>query len=341
MKEKKVLCYGEILLRGSPTANGMWLLENKLPIYLGGAECNVAHALAKWEMPVSYVSAMPDNFVSEGIISYLKGKGIDGSKIILSGDRIGLFFLQQGTDMKNRGVVYDRAGSSFASLRPGEIDWDAVLDDADWFHFSAISPALNQNATDVCREGLEAASKKGITISVDLNYRAKLWQYGKKPVDIMPELTSYANVIMGNIWAANTLLGIPLDEALIDKNKEAYVEHAQQSAERIFAAYKNCSTVANTFRFTDPNAEIRYYATFHQPGSTFFTPSFHTSNVADTVGSGDCFMAGLIYGLRLGNGPQKIVNYAASAAFGKLHELGDTTNQTVSEVETIAAKYVI
>lgn len=333
-KDKMVLCFGEVLLRASPPADGSWLSSNSLPIYLGGAECNVAHALALWNVPVSYLSAMPDNYLSESIKDHMSGKNIDTSRMLLTGDRMGIYFLQQGTDLKHRGVIYDRAHSSFAGLQPGTIDWDGLLEGIDWFHFSAISPALNESAVAVCKEVLEAASKKGITISVDLNYRAKLWQYGKKPDQVMPELTSYAHVVMGNIWAANTLLGVPLRDGLIAKNNsEAYVEHAAETSKAFIDLFPNCQTVANTFRFTETSAKVNYYATLYTSGQNYSSPTWRSDKVVDTVGSGDCFMAGLIYGLRSGNQPQDIINYASAAAFGKLHEVGDTTTQTISDVQ--------
>src|SRR5690606_20683682 len=136
-------------------------------------------------------------------------KNIDTSAIHYSGSRVGLYYLQQGTDVKNSGVIFDRAGSSFAQLKKGMINWDEVFEGITWFHFSAIAAALSQSAAEVCEEALQAASSKGITISVDLNYRNKLWQYGKQPIEVMPGLVKYCNLVMGNLWAANVMLGIP------------------------------------------------------------------------------------------------------------------------------------
>lgn len=335
----RVLSYGEILLRASPGANGHWLSAHSLPVYLGGAECNVAHALALWGIPVSYFSALPANYMSDSIRRHMEARGIDTSRMPMLGDRIGIYFLEQGADLKHRGVIYDRANSSFASLQPGMVDWDKVLDRISWFHFSAISPALNQTAAGLCREVLEAASAKGITISVDLNYRAKLWQYGKRPLDVMPELTAYADVVMGNLWAANTMLGTKLHQLLIDKNsQEAYLEHAAKTSEEIAAKFPRCRVVANTFRFTE-GAVVDYYAALYHRGENVHSPVFHSAQVSDTVGSGDCFMAGLIRGQLRGIGPQEVVNFAAAAAFGKLHVIGDTTTQTEEEIQQILEKH--
>src|SRR5688572_4830971 len=176
-----VLCFGELLFRMSPMLEREWIAQHKMPVYIGGAELNVASALAGWKVPVQYFTSLPDNYLSTEISAEIASRGINISNIRYTGERIGIYYLPQGADLQNKGVIYDRAHSSFAGLKPGEIDWDKVLEDCTWFHFSAISPALDQDIADVCLEGLKAASARKLTISVDLNYRTKLWKYGKKP----------------------------------------------------------------------------------------------------------------------------------------------------------------
>ena len=179
---------------------GNWLDENALPFYIGGAEANVATALALWGTPSAYFTALPDNALSQQIVKWLSAKKIDLSRVLYQGERMGLYFLPKGKDLKNAGVIYDRAHSSFSALRPGSIDWDAVLKDISWLHFSAISPALNKNAAAVCEELLDLLRvAKGVTISVDLNYRAKLWQYGVAPSVVMPGLVGSCDLVMGNL----------------------------------------------------------------------------------------------------------------------------------------------
>src|SRR4051794_15219285 len=208
---KPVFCFGELLLRMSPLRAAQWIHDASMPVYIGGAELNVANALACWQVPVQYCTALPNNTLSVDICSALTTNSIDVSAIHYSGKRIGIYYLPQGTDLKHGGVIYDRAHSSFSELQPGMINWDKELENVSWFHFSAINPALNENVVAVCKEALETAAKKGITISVDLNYRARLWQYGKHPVEEMPALVEHCDVIMGNIWSANALLGVPVD----------------------------------------------------------------------------------------------------------------------------------
>jgi 2-dehydro-3-deoxygluconokinase len=328
-----VFCFGELLLRMSPVLNREWIQTNTMPVYVGGAELNVATALARWGIPARYSTALPDNYLSKEICDEIQTKKIDTSAIHYSGNRVGLYYLPQGADMKNAGVIYDRAHSSFASLQPGMIDWDTVLKDVSWFHFSAISPALNENVVAVCEEGAAAASAKGITVSVDLNYRAKLWQYGKKPVEIMPRLAKYCDVIMGNIWAANSLLGISVDpEIHIDGKREDFLQHATKTSLAIQQAYPKCKTVANTFRFDAGDGGILYYAALYNGGQLYYTKELTAAKIIDKVGSGDCFMAGLIHGLYHGHDSQKVIDVAARAAFGKLMEKGDATSQEMSTI---------
>ncbi|MFA6057498.1 MAG: sugar kinase [Taibaiella sp.] len=329
---KKICCFGEILMRVSPPDN--WIERNQLQVYIGGAEANVATALANWNMPVKYLTAIPDNYVGRDIETYLQQKNIDTSGIAWQGNRVGLYYMQQGVDLKHSGVIYDRFYSSFYELKPGDINWDEVFEDVSWFHFTAISPALNINIAAVCKEALEAAQAKGITISVDLNYRAKLWKYGKDPVEVMPELVQYCDVIMGNIWAANTLLGISLDKNVeVVNQKGTYLDHAIKTSAEIQQKFPKCKTIAYTFRFDEPSSGIKYYAALYRDNTLYSSRQFELQHIADKAGSGDCFMAGLIYGLQHQHKVQDIIDFASAAAFGKLSEIGDASKQTVEDVQ--------
>ena len=160
----RTMCFGELLLRIAPDRDGQWLQDNLLPAYVGGAEANVAVALARWGLPVSYLTAMPDNALTTQLMAYLTSLNVDVSKTLLEGKRLGLFYLGRGNDMKSTGVVYDRADSSFCQLKPQAIDWDEKLRGINWLHLSAISPALSPSAAAVCEEALMAANQKGIRI---------------------------------------------------------------------------------------------------------------------------------------------------------------------------------
>ena len=334
----KVLSFGELLLRICPDGDGEWLAENKLPFYVGGAELNVATALALWDIPSAYFTALPENFMSEQIVGYMNNRNIDTSKIHHGGDRIGLYYLPKGKDLKNAGVIYDRANSAFAMLQTGTIDWDKVLDGVTWFHFSAICPALNQAAADVCLEAVKAASAKEITISIDLNFRAKLWQYGKKPSEIVPQLAQYCDLIMGNIWAAEKMLGIAVPEGIVEADdKNTYLEQAKKSSEEIIKQYPKCKWVANTFRF-DYQKGIRYYTALYTNNELLVSKEYLSEKILDKVGSGDCFMAGLIYGFYQNNDPLQTLNFATAAAYNKLYIPSDATTATVADIEKTLAE---
>ncbi|HZY38524.1 MAG TPA: sugar kinase [Mucilaginibacter sp.] len=332
-KSGSILSFGELLIRLCPDAGGKWLNSCQLPFYIGGAELNVANALTLWGLPSKYFTALPGNEISAQIISYLQKRNIDTSAIRFGGDRIGLYFLTTGQDIKNNGLVYDRAGSSFSTLKTGMIDWDEVLQGVGWFHFSAICPAIGQNVADVCMEALQAAEKKGITISVDLNYRAKLWQYGKSPMEVIPGLVKHCDLVMGNIWAAEKMLGINLIPPVHESGlKSAYLKESLRISQILMIKYPKCKAVANTFRFDITN-DIKYYTTLYTGNQLYQSHEYQTGSVVDKVGSGDCFMAGLIFGFYNDTAPQELLDFATAAAFEKLFVKGDAIDKTADEIK--------
>ena len=328
------MSFGELLLRICPDTEGNWLRQNSLAFYVGGAEANVATALALWGVPSAYLTVLPDNPVARQLVAYLGANGVDTSKILYGGARLGLYFLPKGKDLKNTGVIYDRAYSSFSRLKPGMIDWDAVLDDVGWLHFSAISPALNPAVADVCKEGVQAAAAKGVRVSVDLNYRAKLWQYGVPPLAVMPGLVGYCDLVMGNLWAAEKMLGIPVDERLTaGGGKEDYLEHARLTSAAIMERFPRVRQVAKTFRFDQGENGIRYFAALYSAGELYSSREYVSAAILDKVGSGDCFMAGLIRGICRGQSPAEMLGFATAAAFQKLFIPSDATSQRAEDIE--------
>jgi 2-dehydro-3-deoxygluconokinase len=331
---KKVLSFGELLLRICPDVEGNWLEENNLPFYVGGAEANVATALALWGVSSAYCTALPDNMLARQLTAYLEERAIDVSRVVYQGERLGLYYLPQGKDLKNAGVIYDRAHSSFSALQPGSIDWDKVLEGVGWLHFSAISPALNRGVAEVCGEGLRAANAKGITISVDLNFRAKLWQYGVAPTAVMPGLVEYCDLVMGNLWAVEKMLDIPVDADLTERGrKEDFLEHARRSSEQIVKRFPRVKQVAKTFRFDRGEKGILYYTTFFTEGDLYCSREYSSDAIVDKVGSGDCYMAGLIRGLYRRQPVADVVEFATAAAFFKLFIPSDATDQPAEDIE--------
>jgi 2-dehydro-3-deoxygluconokinase len=284
---------------------------------------------------------LPPHDLSRDIITYLQQNNIDTSAIILSGERIGLYFLNVGSDMKSVATIYDRSGSSFATLSTGILDWEFILQDVSWFHFSAIASALSSSAAALCKEALEEVSKRNITISVDLNYRSLLWKYGMKPVDVMSGLIPYCNVIMGNIWSANILAGTQLDPDLLESATfEDYLLQAKATATELFAKNPCCNYVANTFRFHQDDQSVTYYGVLNTRTEQVFSPIYSTPTIIDKVGSGDCFMAGLIYGITNQHKLFDIISFAAAAAFGKLQEKGDITKNNIADIQRIVDQYI-
>jgi 2-dehydro-3-deoxygluconokinase len=328
----KILCFGESLLRLVPDLSGPWLEEGKLRCHIGGAELNVAMALANWGHDVSYLTALPENAVTENIKSYIHSKGIDISLIRNTEGRLGIYYLPENADLKNAGVVYDRTDSAFYKLKPGEINWDEIFEEVSWFHISAISPALNQNLADLCIEAVKGARSRNISISIDLNYRAKLWQYTSDPVAIMLPIVSECQVIMGNIWSAEKLLGIALDTAAIDQNE--YIKAADKTASQIFGLFDKCTTIAFTFRFENERNVMNYQGYLNNRSASYISPQYEFTGILDKVGSGDCFMAALIHGIKESLVEQDLIDLCATAAIAKLFEKGDHSSRSIEEINS-------
>ncbi len=327
----KVIAYGEILFRITPDPKSF-----AAEFSLGGAELNVATALAAWGTDISYVSRLPENVLSKNIESRVQDLNIDTSRMLWGGERIGIYYMAPGGDMQSHSVVYDRKYSSFSELQPGTVDWDSILEGAKWLHWTAITPAINENAVALCHEMLQAASKKNITISTDLNYRRLLWKYGKLPHEVMPELAQYCDVIMGNIWSAKDMLGIEWNEKELKRgDKKSCGTMALQVAENMVRQFPKCKKVAFTFRFTELDGQLNYFATLYNGTSILDSISFKREVIVDSVGSGDSFMAGLIYGMLQDMPDQDLINFAAASAVSKLNIKGDANTTPVAEIKQL------
>lgn len=334
-----VLCFGELLLRLCPDVNSQWLKQNNISVYVAGAEANAATDLALWGIPVSYFTALPDNFISRELLQYFKSKNVDISNILLQGERMGIYYLPKGADVKNVSVIYDRKNSSFAQLQPNAVDWGKILNAVSWLHVSAITPALSEKLVEVCKEAFEIASKKNITISIDLNYRAKLWQ-DKQPTDVIPQLVQYSDVVMGNVWSAQKMLGIEMSGKINERStKEDYLQQADATSKEIKKQFPKVKIVANTFRFDHGENGINYYATLYAENKLIVSKEYFAKQIVDKVGSGDCFMAGLIYGSLNKYSFQETLEFAAAAAFTKLFVESDVTTKKVDDIKKCIAEY--
>lgn len=327
------------MLRISLDSEQEWMQQRRFPFSIGGAELNVASALARWGVPVGYVTALPENELVKPILATVASRGVDVSPVLTMGDKVGLYYLSAGKDLKSAAVIYDREGSSFSKLRKGMLNWDALFKEVSFFHFSAICPALNQHSAAVCEEALHEAQKRNIKVSIDLNYRNQLWNYVDSPHQVMSILLSSCALVMGNVWAANALLGIPLDQqALAKESKAGFQEAALACSLNLMEKFPNCELVANTFRFKT-ESQLQYYSCLYAQGELYTSKEYVAKQVVDMVGSGDCYMAGLLYGTYHSFSFQKTIDFATAAAFSKLFIREDATNLGVQEVIEFVKPY--
>ena len=206
--QKKVITFGEVMLRLATPGYLRFIQSTSLGATFGGGEANVAVSLANYGIPVEFVTRLPQNEIAEWCISELRKYNVGVQHILRGGNRVGIYFLETGAVARPSKVVYDRAGSSIAEITPGMIDWKEVLKDAQWFHWTGITPALSQGAADACLEAIRTANEMGVTVSCDLNYRKNLWKYGKKASEVMPALVEGCDIILGNEEDADKVFGI-------------------------------------------------------------------------------------------------------------------------------------
>jgi len=331
----KVVTFGEIMLRLSPPGYFRFSQARSFDVIYGGGEANVAVSLANYGVPVDFCTRLPDNDIGEACKRFLREHGVGVDKIVRGGKRLGIYFLEMGAVARPSKVVYDREYSGIDSIEPGMIDWNSVFADADWFHWTGITPAISQGAADTCLEAVRAAKEMGLTVSCDLNYRSKLWKYGKQPSDIMPELVKYCDVAIGNEEDAAKVFGIHAPETdvtsgEIDASKYRFV------CEQLNARFPNLKSIAITLRGSISASHNTWSGILWDAGQIYVAPRFDITHIVDRVGGGDSFMGGLIYGLRTyGDDKQSALNFAVAASCLKHTVFGDFNLVTVAEVEKL------
>ena len=303
----------------------------------GGGEANVAVSLANYGIDAAFVTRLPDNDIAKSCLKDLRSYGVDTSRIIFGGDRLGIYFLETGAVARPSKVVYDRAGSSIATIQPGMIDWKKVFEGADWFHWTGITPALSQGAADVCLEAVRAANALGVTVSCDLNYRKNLWKYGKTAGDVMPALVEGCDIILGNEEDADKVFGIKPEGFDVTATGGAIDQRRFQSVgEQLMKRFPRAKKVIITLRGSI-NANHNTWGGVLWDGSTLYqSPRYDITHIVDRVGGGDSFMGGLIYGLLSFPGDdRKALNFAVAASCLKHTIFGDYNQVTVAEVENL------
>ncbi|MGN7758200.1 sugar kinase [Chryseobacterium sp. 22532] len=324
----KIVCFGELLLHFAPDSEGNWLNDQSLKIFVGGAEYNVAAALAQWNNPVKLLSALPENFLGNQLESQLKNKEIEVLAEKSNG-RIGTFYLSSDGDMQNASVVYDRFPSVFTQSDFKTFSFDEIFSEVKWLHISTITPALSENAYQKCMDLMKEAATRNITVSLDLNYRSALWQ-NRNPSAKIIALMPFVNVLMGNIWSIQQFLEIPIEYELNGNFEDRnLLKQAEKSALEIQKIHPNVKMIANTFRFTK-GEEVNYFATLFADEKLLISEHYHSTTIEERVGSGDSFMAALIHGTLKGNSLQQILEDATKVAFKKLFVKGDTINDSIN-----------
>lgn len=333
----KIITFGEIMLRLSTPGYLRFGQAKQFDATYGGGEANVAVSLANYGMDAKFVTRLPENDIAKACLKDLRSYGVDTSSIVYGGDRLGIYFLETGAVARPSKVVYDRANSSIATIKPGDIDWKKVLEGADWFHWTGITPALSQGAADVCLEAIKAANAMGITVSCDLNYRKNLWKYGKKASEVMPALVEGCDVILGNEEDADKVFGIkPEGFDVTSTGGQIDQRRFQSVGEQLMKRFPRAKKVIITLRGSI-NANHNTWGGVLWDGKTLYqSPRYDITHIVDRVGGGDSFMGGLIYGLLTYTGDdQKALNFAVAASCLKHTIFGDYNQVTVAEVENL------
>ena len=331
----KIVTFGEIMLRLAPPGFQRFTQARTFEATYGGGEANVAVSLANYGEAVDFVTRLPKNELGDAALSTLRGLGVGTNHIARGGERLGIYFLEAGAAQRASKVIYDRAGSSFATIQPGTMDWKSIFADADWFHWTGITPAVSQGAAEVCREAILVAREMGVTVSTDLNYRAKLWKWGKSASEVMNDLVSMCDVALGNEEDAEKVFGIYAPESDVTSGK-VNADHYRYVCEKLAERFPSLKTISITLRGSLSASHNTWSGVLWRTGEFFSAPTYDIIPIIDRVGGGDSFMGGLIYGLRKHpTDPQKALNFAAAAACLKHSIIGDFNAVSVSEVETL------
>lgn len=332
----KVITFGEIMLRLATPGNLRFAQTDNLSATFGGGEANVAVSLANYGIESEYVTRVPNNDIGNWCLSELRKLGVCVDNVLYGGDRLGIYYLETGAISRSSKVVYDRTHSSISEIKPGMINWREIFDGATWFHWSGITPAISESAADVCLEALKVAKEMELTISCDLNYRSKLWKWGKSASEVMPELVEYCDIIMGNEEDADKVFGIKAENfdasrsgANFDRSKFENV------CNELSQKFPNSQKIVLTIRGSINANHNSWSAMLYDGINIYKSAEYDITHIVDRVGAGDAFMGGLIYGLLKYEGSQQALDFATAASCLKHSIYGDFNRVTVAEVESL------
>ena len=330
----RIITFGEIMMRLNPEGYLRFLQANKWEVTYAGGEANVAVSLANYGMDAAYVTKLPAHEIGQCAINELRRYGVDTSRIVRGGNRIGVYYCEKGASQRASKVIYDRAHSSIAEATKADFDWAAIFNGADWFHWTGITPALGGELPEICLEACNEAKKRNITVSCDLNFRKKLWS-SEKAGAVMSKLMPYVDVCIANEEDAKDVFGIEAEGTDIESgklNQQGYISVAKQLVER-FHFKKVAITLRTSISASDNDwAGMIYDAAEDR---AFFSPGYHM-HIVDRVGGGDSFGGGLIYSLLSGYNNQEAINFAVAASCLKHSIEHDFNMMSVAEVTALA-----
>ncbi|MGH0053836.1 MAG: PfkB family carbohydrate kinase [Sphaerochaetaceae bacterium] len=332
---KKYVTFGEIMLRLKSPGNERFFQSPALEATFGGGEANVAVSLALFGKNAQFVTALPANAIGESAVREIRKYGVDTSAIKMTKKgRVGIYFLETGANQRPGSVVYDRSESSIALSKSSDFDFKAILHDAEWFHVTGITPAISQDAADSSLVAMQEAKNAGATVSIDLNYRKKLWNYGKKAPEVMRELVKFADVIIANEEDIQKCLGI---EAKVDVTSgELDTVVYKELTEEVKRQFPNVSVVAVTLRESKSADHNGWSAALSGKTGFYLSKHYEITDIIDRVGGGDSFSAGLIFALsEYGDDEQYAINFAVAASALKHSIGGDFNLSTRAEVEAL------
>lgn len=329
---KKVVTFGELMLRLAPENYLRFVQSDKYEATFGGAEANVSVSLANYGVDVAFVSKLPTHEIGQSAVNSLRKFGVDTTKIVRGGERVGIYYCEKGASQRPSKVIYDRAYSSIAMAKKGDFDWDKIFDGVEWFHFTGITPALSDEVAEICVEACKKAKEKNITISCDLNFRKKLWTK-EKAGKVMSELCEYIDYCIANEEDAKDVFGIEADNTDIYGGKldrEGYISVAKKLTDRF-----NFKGVAITLRESKSANDNDWSGMLYTNGEAVFSKKY-SMHIVDRVGGGDSFGGGLIYSLLNGFAPQQAIEFAVAASCLKHSIEGDYNLVSVAEVQNLA-----
>ena len=328
---QRYITFGEIMLRLKAPGRERLFQSPYLEATFGGGEANVAVGLARFGLDAAFLSAIPDNAVGTACIGELRRHGVDTSLVLRKGERLGIYFLEPGANQRPSKVIYDREYSAIAQASVDDVDWDKVFEGATWFHISGITPAISQSAADLSMEAVKKAKNRGVTVSCDLNFRKKLWKYGKTAPEVMTDLMQYVDVAVGNEEDCQKSLGMKAEMEIESGKLE--VEKYRGLTEKVLDLFPNLDRVAITMRESHSADHNGWSAVLNNGDDFFVSKHYEIRNIVDRVGTGDSFAAGLIYGLTHLAGDQEALEFAVAASCLKHSIPGDLPLVSLEEVE--------